>query len=145
MELCQLLLLRFLKDYIKGVIKVALVQKIKQFRYYAESAAQNFPSTLTAEQLVSGSCFNSYLPAVEIGVAALPGTKFYINGLDNPIIVNFSGLFNLRFKEVGLVDSISFDPNTIEYIKTNDSAYLIVDLIYYKDEENLIGGQGGGD
>ena len=107
-----------------------MVYNFKQIRYFCDNSTKNSPDSLTKEDLISGRCFNRYLPANQIGISALPGTRFYINGGQVPIMINFSGLFNLDLSDNGSIASLTFDEKSLDYIQENDSAYLLVDLLY---------------
>lgn len=112
-----------------------VIQKFKQFRYYNDTSNKNFPVGLTKEQLETGECFDGLFPAVEIGISALPGTKFYLNNGVEPVIVNFSGLFDLNFTgSGGIITGLKFDIHGLNYISDNDSAYLLIDIVYYESE-----------
>ena len=105
-------------------------QYIKQFIYYNNSSAKNSPSNLTDAQLTSGTIFSDYLPISQLGVQAPPGTKFYLNGNENPIIVGYTGLFEIDLTSGGTITTIRFDEDSINRIKENDGNILIVDMAY---------------
>lgn len=107
-----------------------MVQKFKQIIYYNADSNFNFPTTLTVSDLESGAAFNAYLPLTQLGIRALPGTKFYINGSDTPVIVGFTGLFELDLTQGGVITSLTFDSESLNFIEQNNSAYLIVDMAY---------------
>ena len=107
-----------------------MTQNFKQFRYFNNNSSYNYPTTLTSNELISGECFKDYLPITSLGISALPGTKFYINGSDTPVIVGFTGLFELDFSQGGTILSLQFDSRSIENIKANNSSYLLIDIVY---------------
>lgn len=107
-----------------------MVQQFKQFRYNNNSSSLNFPTDLTDADLVSGECFIDYLPAIQLGVQSLPGTKFYINDATRPVIVGFTGIFELDFSQGGAITSLAFDEQSMAAIRSNDSASLIIDIAY---------------
>ena len=107
-----------------------MIQKFKQIRYFNDNSEKNNPADLKQEDLILGNCFEKYLPANQIGISALPGTRFYLNGGTSPIIINFSGLFDLNLYGEGTISSLRFDEKSLAYIKENDSAYLLIDLVY---------------
>ena len=84
---------------------------------------------ITKENLINGSAFQQYLPLSQLGVRALPGTQFYINGGVNPVIIGFTGLFEIDLTNGGSITELKFDEKSIEAIETNDSAYLVVDML----------------
>lgn len=70
------------------------------------------------------------MPLTQLGIQAPPGTKFYLNGNTNPVIVGFTGLFDIDLTQGGSIISLSFDSDSIKEIQQNDSAFLIVDMAY---------------
>ena len=113
-----------------------MVQNFKQFRYYNNNSSHNFPNGLTVNDLVSGECFKNYLPISQLGISALPGTKFYLNGSDTPVIIGFTGYFELDFSNIGTILSLEFDAQSLERIRINNSAYLLIDIVYLGGGDN---------
>ncbi|MBO7080187.1 MAG: hypothetical protein J6W64_10420 [Bacilli bacterium] len=48
-----------------------------------------------------------------MGVRALPGTEFYINGGATPIIIGFTGLFEIDLSEGGTITGLRFNKKSI--------------------------------
>lgn len=107
-----------------------MAKKIKQFRYYADSSQNNYPTTLKFRQLISGSIFSSCMPIIQLGIQSVPGTKFYLNGSTNPIIIGNTGIYELDLQGLSQINSLQFDANSVTLINNNQSAYLIIDIIY---------------
>lgn len=107
-----------------------MTQLFKQFIYCNNESLKNFPSNLLDTDLISGDAFNNYTPLVQLGVHAPPGTKFYLNGSINPVIVGFNGLFDIDLTQGGSISHLAFDASSINWIKSNDSAILIIDMAY---------------
>lgn len=119
-----------------------MAKKIKQFRYYAENqgnvnpnVARNFPSTISARNLISGSIFATSTPIVQLGIQGLPGTRFFLNGNNNPIIIGNTGIYEIDLQGQGEITALSFEASSINQIRDNPNAYLIVDIIY--EEANI--------
>lgn len=93
---------------------------------------QQFTYTADKEEMVNGlkngSLFSS-MSIQQLGIQALPGTKFYINGSNSPVLVGFSGLFNLDLTDQGEITELRFDLNSLKYIK-NANSILIIDIAY---------------
>lgn len=107
-----------------------MAKKVKQFRYYSNGSDNNYPLGLTNRQLISGSAFNNYMPIVQLGIQTMPGTKLYLNGSNNPIIIGSTGIYELDLQGLTQINSLQFDANSVTLINNNQSAYLIVDIIY---------------
>ena len=107
------------------------MKKIYQYRYYNESdKTRNYPANIAFRNLVSGSVFAKTLPIVQLGIQALPGTKFYLNNNDYPIIVGNTGIYELDLKGQTEITALSFDSVSVKAIDANQNGYLIVDIIY---------------
>lgn len=106
-----------------------MAKQIMQFRYYAEGNSKNYPKTINKAKLSAGSIFSGYLPITQLGIQALPGTKFYLNNGITPIIIGSTGIYELDLEGLSEITSLSFDPTSIESINKNNNAYLIIDVI----------------
>ena len=107
-----------------------MAKKITQFRYYSEGNAKNQPSNINKAKLQSGSIFTGYTPITQLGIQALPGTKFYLNDGLSPILIGSTGIYELDLEGLSEINKITFEGASIESINKNNNAYLIVDLIY---------------
>lgn len=120
-----------------------MAYKVKQFRYYNDQSSEvpeakrNQPVTLadtstliTSQHYVNGDVFGTSFPVIQLGVQALPGTKFYLNEAVDPIIIGATGIYELDLTNGIQITKISFAIDSMNNIKTNDNAYLIVDIIY---------------
>lgn len=107
---------------------------VKQFRYYNNNNEKNQPSDLQSAQLVSGEIFANYAPIVQLGVQGLPGTKFEVNTSPEPILIGSTGIYELDLANGVTISSLKFNSQSIENIQNNNSAYLIVDIIYDNQE-----------
>lgn len=108
-----------------------MVQQFKQIIYCNDNSAYNQPAGLRAIDLINGAAFSKYTPLSQLGVQAPPGTAFYVNGGDIPAIVGFTGLFDIDLTAGGEINSLKFNSKSLEYIRSNDSAMLIVDMAYW--------------
>ena len=115
-----------------------MAKSIQQFRFYNnENKTQNQPSNISQNNLVSGSIFfqNTSLGSItQLGIQALPGTKFYLNNSATPIIIGFTGIYELDLEGISEITSISFDRDSLSAINNINNAYLIVDAIYNIEE-----------
>ena len=127
-----------------------MAYKVKQFRYYNDKSSEvteskrNQPTTLdgtttliTSEHYVNGDVFGKHFPVTQLGIQALPGTKFYLNEAVDPVIIGATGIYELDLTNGIQISKISFDPKSMEIIKNNDNAFLIVDIIYDDGEATV--------
>lgn len=107
------------------------MKKIYQYRYYNEAdTSRNYPKGIAFRNLVSGSVFAKTLPIVQLGIQALPGTKFYLNNNNHPIIIGNTGIYELDLNGQTEITALSFDSVSVRAIDANQNGYLIVDVIY---------------
>ena len=109
-------------------------RKIKQYRYYGEGNNKNQPSEISKETLVSGKVFKNF-PILQLGIQTLPGTKFYLNKSVEPIIIGFTGIYELNLENQAEITYINFEQTSIENISINPNGYLIVDILYEEEVE----------
>lgn len=114
-----------------------MAKKIEQVRYYQEGDARNQPKTLKMNKLVSGSVFSGKYPIVQLGIQSLPGVKFYLNHGTSPIILGYTGIYDLELNGMTEINHISFAAESMNLINQNPDSYLIVDFIY-EDEEGVV-------
>lgn len=109
-----------------------MAKQVKQFRFYDErnSGGKNYPKDLKYRALVSGSVFADYMPITQLGIQSLPGTKFYLNNSNNPVIIGYTGIYELNLEGMAEITALSFDAKSLEAVNGNANSYLIIDIIY---------------
>ena len=123
-----------------------MANKIKQFRYYNDTnnLGKNSPSVITIDgadvdvsyaHYVSGAVFGECFPVLQFGIQSLPRTKFYLNNGNDPIIIGSTGIYELDLEGQTEITQIQMDGGSMKTINDNDSAYLIIDIIYDNGEE----------
>ena len=123
-----------------------MANKIKQFRYYNDTnnLGKNSPSVVTIDgadtnvsytHYVSGVVFGECFPILQFGIQSLPGTKFYLNNGNDPIIIGSTGIYELDLEGQTEITQIQMDGGSMKTINDNDSAYLIIDIIYDNGKE----------
>ena len=124
---------RFISSYNKNLF----VSKSRKSRivYNKDGSVHNNPSGLTRNGGVDSGInyiLRNYMPLFQVGIRALPGTKVYFNNNSNPVIIGFNGVFELDLSNSsgGVITSLSIDQNSLKEIEENDSAYLIIDMVY---------------
>ena len=124
-------------------------RKVIQLRYFGDSNAflntndkdaiyhqldENQPNNLSSLDLSSGDAFLDYMPIVQLGIQALPGTKFSLNAGLDPIIIGTSGMYELDLQNSSaILTSLNFEQNSLEKKKKNPDGYLIIDIVYRED------------
>ena len=144
-----------------------MAYRVKQFRYYNDESSyetevqlpdnngvlkptkvspKNQPSsitlsssiiTVTGAHYANGDAFQNYFPVSQLGIQALPGTKFYLNEAVDPVIIGATGIYELDLTNGIQISKISFAFDSMEIIKNNDNAFLIVDIIYDDGEATV--------
>lgn len=105
------------------------MQKFQQIIYCNENSDQNFPTGISKDDLVSGRIFQGRTFS-QLGIQAPPGTKFYVNSGANPVIIGYTGLFQIDLTTGCSITDLRFDRNSINFIESNDGLYLIIDMAY---------------
>ena len=111
-----------------------MARKIEQVRYYNQNDGRNQPRGLRMNQLVSGSAFSEKYPIIQLGIQSLPGVKFYLNNSSSPIILGYTGIYDLELNGITEITSLSFDAESMNLINASPESYLIVDFIYESEE-----------
>ena len=89
----------------------------------------NYPSSLTFAQLVSGNIFRDLGVVTHLGIQATPGTLFYLNNSKNPISVGTTGIYELDLQDRGTITSIAFvDNDAFKHYETGDR--LLIDVVF---------------
>lgn len=104
-------------------------QTFSQIVFYSNGNNFNSPG-VTMEKLISGQAFEDFLPISQLGIQTIPGTKLFLNGNSNPVIVGFTGLLSIDLSMGGQINEIKFDETSIQNINDNLNAILIVDMAH---------------
>ena len=112
-----------------------MAKKIAQFYYKSDNANErNRPSGAKKAAFIDGTIFADVFPISQLGIQGLPGTKFYLNGNINPIVIGASGIYDLDIKNGARVTDLSFATNSMNNIDNSNSGYLIVDVLYGEED-----------
>ena len=104
------------------------MKKFQQIIYCNADSEEN-SSGVTAEKLRTGEMFRGRTFS-QLGIQAPPGTKFYVNGGANPVIIGYTGLFQIDLTTGCAITDLRFDEKSIAFIEQNDGLYLIVDMAF---------------
>lgn len=110
-----------------------MAKQVKQFRYYGDSDARNYPGAgdvsknpMKRATLKSGSVFSEYMPIVQLGIQTYPGIKFYVNNSSNPIIVGQTGIYELNVEGLSEITSLRFDGTVLDAIERSVTGNTVV-------------------
>lgn len=105
------------------------MKKIRQFRYSGDRAPGNSPADLTENTLIFGNLFSSCPTISQMGIQGRPGTKFYLNGSEFPIVLGETGIYEIDLEDRGTISEITFvKDQAFEGYSKGDR--LLVDIIY---------------
>lgn len=110
-----------------------MARVVKQYRYYNDNdTTRNQPTAINKQNLIDGQIFESpsCFPILQLGIQALPGTKFYLNSSLDPVVVGFTGIYELDLDNKTEIVKLSFNKTSIETIESNSNGYLIIDVLY---------------
>ena len=113
-----------------------MAKRIMQFRYYGEGNENNQPKGVINIDNLSGSrgdysIFDDYNTITQLGIQALPGTRFILNNnSDGPIVIGSTGIYELELEGISSIEALRFERESIEAIENNPNVGLIVDIVY---------------
>lgn len=111
-----------------------MINTIRQYRFYGVGSNRNC-NISNVKDLVTGDFLAGHAPIIQLGIQALPGTRFYLNDAIEPIIIGDTGIFELELTGVIEISKIQFDCVSLDAIAKNNNAILIIDTIYISQEE----------
>lgn len=108
----------------------AEARKIKQLRYYQDNDPHN-AGFATFSEYCDETSFIYFAPIEQLGIQALPGTKFYLNQSLDPIIIGGTGIYELDLRNTtAILSSLRFDPDSMKIIRDSEIGHLIIDMVY---------------
>ena len=129
-----------------------MAKQIKQLRYFGESDARNYPSTISAAKLSTGAYMENWSPILQISVHTLPGVVMYFNDDTMPVYVGHSGVYQLDMTDTtAVLNNVKFSLKDLQEIAATNFG-LIIDLMYEdgyagnpweEEEETIITSTGG--
>lgn len=116
------------------------MKQVKQYRFTGKHldeklTVQNLTGINNNGVIDTRLLYFSNKNITSIGIQALPGTKLYVNNANDPIIVGLTGIFEIKNSSKITIYQIRFDKNSINIIKDNPSAILIIDTIEEDGDE----------
>lgn len=110
-----------------------MAYKVKQFRFYGEGHANNWPTNISTNNLTTGAIFRDYAPITQLGIQYNKNKpiKFYINDSVNPILSHPYGLYELDMTGKTQILALKFDMvNDKGEALIDEGNPLIVDIVY---------------
>lgn len=112
---------------------------IAQIRFYSDGNDNNTKINGTSINYIdfcAPDAFKNFIPIRRLGIQTLPGTRFFLNGNTEPIIVGPTGVYELDLanETSAVLSSLSFDLQSMEIINDLPNGYLIIDMIYNKED-----------
>ena len=112
--------------------------KIMQFRYVNDESggANNYPLGLKASNFSTNTAENfltkyNIKNITQLGIQTLPGVRFTINNSPgNYITIGQTGIYEIELTDDVIITNLQFDAESLEMINNNNSAFLIIDLVY---------------
>lgn len=114
-----------------------MAKRVKQFRYYGDGSILNSPMADSNNEYVSGAVFSAYYPILQLGIQAMPGTKFYLNKSTNPVMIGYTGIYELDLNGQIEISALNFDKASMDQINELNNALLIVDVVYEDNTEEV--------
>lgn len=116
------------------------MRKAYQYRWVKNNVDTDkiWPEDATIESFFTGSLFAEKTPIYQLGIQALPGTKFFLNGGIDPVIIGATGIYELDLQDKASISALRFDAEsmkTIEKAGEVGNGFLIVDIVYEGEEE----------
>lgn len=110
-----------------------MAKKAYQVRF-CTAQNRNETNNATILELESGTAFEHRLPIEQLGIQALPGTKFYLNSSADPIIVGTTGIYELDLTNRSSISGLRFNASSLETIAASETP-LLVDIVYLDEAE----------
>ena len=98
----------------------------------ASLLGENNPPDLVSSALWEGTAFEQFVPILQLGIQALPGTQFNLgDNMDYPITIGQSGMYELDVTKSTLpITKLTFEKPSLDAINATPDGYLIIDIIY---------------
>lgn len=109
-----------------------MARVIRQYRFYSDDDPRNEPANAKRENFINGSVFDSpsCYPIMQLGVQALPGTKIYMNYSVDPLVIGYTGIYELDLNDRAEIVKLMVDKQSMKNIQDNQNGYIIIDVLY---------------
>ena len=108
-----------------------MARKTYQYRFNVGNGISNVSSS---NDLVTGQAFKAnFTKGVEqIGIQALPGTRFKMSAGPDWVIIGTTGIYELDLTGRATIGDLCFDKASIDIIEETNTP-LLVDIVYKED------------
>lgn len=104
------------------------MKEVRQFRYYGDNSQKNYPLNLSKELLCNENIFEAYGNVIQIGIQGIPGTIFYLNNGEHPLMIGSTGIYELNLEGLTSLTAIQFNEQTLNEYSDGTNG-LIIDII----------------
>lgn len=112
-----------------------MAKHIKQFIFYQENSEKNYPEgIMSIMNLTEGKVFANYMPISQLSIQSLPGTKIYLNNSHDPIVIGYTGIYEIAINNLAEITSLKIDYDSLRQINSNKETILLIDIVYDKEE-----------
>lgn len=116
-----------------------MAKAVHQFRFYEASITEdrnepNCPSQSEKDSwlnsFANGDVFKDYYPFYQLGIQTIPGTTFYLNGSEDPIIVGSTGIYEIDASDGVEIYNLAINSASLSSISAARDGYIIIDVLY---------------
>lgn len=102
-----------------------------QITWCGDNNVLNFPTGITRQSLIDGTAFEDFYPIIQLGVQAVPGTRFFLNDSKYPVMIGPSGIWEIDTSAGTAIRQLIFDNGSLILNENAQSTHgVIIDLIY---------------
>ena len=86
---------------------------------------------MLGERFVGGNIFQEYSAITQLGLQGRPGTVFYLNDSQYPIVIGETGIYEIDLEGYGQIFRIKFESSSLKwYDEDGKGDRLLIDIIF---------------
>ena len=100
------------------------ITKLTQLRFFGDNSNNSKLNTPydKATYYCEPTCFSKYAPIQQVGIQALPGTRFYINNNTEPVIIGASGIYEIDLRNTtAIISALHFVKESMQRINNSEN------------------------
>ena len=102
-----------------------------QMTWCGDTNSLTYPAGLTRQSLIDGTAFENFYPIVQLGIQAVPGTRFFLNDSKYPVIVGPSGIWEIDASAGTAIRQLIIDDGSLILNENAQSTHgIIIDMMY---------------